>query len=136
MTTCKRMPDFLLTLPDRPGELAKFAARLRQADIGLIGLWGYGSGGGDAAHFYLIPENPEQFRNFIASTEIDVQEGQTFYISGSADGGAALGEMLEKIGGAGINLRAIQGIRRDDEFGCFIWTDARDWPTISNLLDT
>lgn len=129
-----RMSDFLVTLPDRPGELAQLAARFRQADIGLIGLWGYGSDEGPA-QFYCVPESAEQFRNFAESAELDVREGQTFFLSGHADG-ASLVETLEKIASAKINLRAIQGVRYGGEFGCFIWADAHDWPALTKLLDT
>jgi hypothetical protein len=129
------MPDFSITLSDRPGEFAKLAARFRQADITLIGLWGYSARQGGEAYFHCVPESAEQFRNFALSAEIQAEEGRAFYLQGSA-GSASLVETLDRIAGAGINLRAIQGVRRGDEFGCFIWADPNDWPMLTRLLNS
>ena len=57
----------------------------------------------------------------------------TIYISG-ADEGGALVESLELIAQAGVNVHAIQAVTVKGEFGCFIWADAEDWDTISQML--
>lgn len=143
------LPDFSIDLPDRPGELARLAARFREADVNLIGLWGYSSarlpsnlgaaegakGGGEGhARFYCVPESAEQFRGFIESTELMVAEGTTFYLEGE-DHGGALVERLDRIAAAGINLRAIEAMRAGDRFGCFIWAAPGDWGKLAEVLD-
>ncbi|HMN95266.1 MAG TPA: hypothetical protein PKC43_03520 [Phycisphaerales bacterium] len=137
MATWRMLPDFSIDLPDRPGELARLAARFREADVNLIGLWGYGSGAEAAdgrARFYCVPESAEQFRAFIESTELVVAEGTTFFMEGE-DHGGALVERLDRIALAGINLRAIEAMRAGDRFGCFIWVAPADWRRLAEVLD-
>jgi prephenate dehydratase len=126
------MSDFAITLPDRPGELARLASRLREADVNLLGLWGYGSGAAEA-RFYCVPESAEQFRNFAESAELAVEEGTTFFLQGT-DSGGALVARLDAIAHAGINLRAIEAIRVGGAFGAFLWADSADWPRLAEVL--
>ncbi|MCA9286634.1 MAG: hypothetical protein KDA22_15530 [Phycisphaerales bacterium] len=133
MADWKMMSDFSIALPDRPGELARLAARMREADVNLLGLWGYGSSS-QTARFYCVPESADQFRNFAESAGLEVQEGTTFFLTGR-DRGGALVERLDRIALQGINLHAIEAIRVGDQFGCFIWADAADWPRLAEALD-
>jgi hypothetical protein len=126
------MADFWLNLPDRPGALARLAAELREADVNLLGLWGYGAKDGKA-QFYCVPESAEQFRNFARSAELTAREGATFYLHEADRGGALIGT-LESIAKAGINLLAIQAVAINGEFGCFIWAEAADWPALTKVL--
>jgi hypothetical protein len=127
-----RYADFWINLPDQPGELARLAARLREADVNLLGLWGYGAENG-RARFYCVPESAEQFRNFAHSAELPVREGVTFYLT-AADHGGMLVQTLEKIANANINLLAIQAIAIESEFGCFLWANESDWPKLERVL--
>lgn len=138
MTKWARMSDFSITLPNRPGELARLAAKLRAADINLVGLWGYGGNGGDggdggAAKFYCVPKSADQFLEFVQSADLEVKEGTTFYFSG-ADHAGALVKQLESIASAGINLRAIQSVAFNSEFGCFVWAEPEDWEKLTRLM--
>jgi hypothetical protein len=133
MARWKRLADFWINLPDRPGELARLAARLREADVNLLGLWGYGAENG-RARFYCVPESAEQFRNFARSAELPIREGVTFYLT-AADRGGMLVQTLENIARANVNLLAIQAVAIQGEFGCFLWADERDWPTLESILD-
>lgn len=126
------MSDFSISLPDRPGELARLASMLREAEVNLVGLWGYGAGQGKA-RFYCVPETAEQFRNFAHSAGLEVEEGKTFYLTGAGQPGS-LTEWLDKIASAGINLHAIQAVQMHGEFGCFIWADSEDWDALARLL--
>lgn len=131
-TTWRRFSDFTIRLPDRPGALAGLSARLRQADVALLGLWG-ASEGGDVARFRCVPEREEQFRNFAASAEFTIEEGVAFFVQGSSQS-AAIVEVLDDIARGGINLRAIEGVAHGEVFGCFLWADRADWPAFERLL--
>ncbi len=126
------MADFSIRLPDRPGALARLAAMMREAGVDLVGVWGYGESR-ERARFYCVPERPGHFRDFARTTNLEVEEGKTFYLTG-ADEPGALVEWLEKIGSAGINLQAIEAIRIHGVFGVFIWADAKDWYALTQLL--
>ncbi len=126
------MADFSIRVPDRPGELARLAAMLRDAGVSLVGLWGYGEGRSQA-RLYCIPEHAEHFRDFARSANLAVEEGKTFYLTG-ADQPGALVEWLGKIGSAGINIHAIEAVRIHGVFGVFIWADTSDWYALTQLL--
>ncbi|MHC4416281.1 MAG: hypothetical protein ACYS0G_13455 [Planctomycetota bacterium] len=132
MAKCAMMSDFSISLPDRPGELARLAAMMREADVNLVGLWGFGPKSGKA-RFYCVPEAADQFRNFARSAGLEIEEGKTLYIAGPDQPGA-LTEWLDRIASAGINLHAIEAVRIHGEFGGFIWADAKDWDALARLL--
>ena len=132
MARWARMSDFSINLADKPGELARLAARLRAADVNLVGLWGYGAEGG-VARFFCVPESAEQFRNFVDSAGLDAHEGTTFFLAGSEQAGALV-RTLEEIAGAGVNLHAIQSVSFGGEFGCFVWADPKDWEVLAKLM--
>ncbi|MHC4220569.1 MAG: hypothetical protein ACYSU7_19195 [Planctomycetota bacterium] len=126
------MADFSIRVPDRPGELARLAAMMREAGVNLVGLWGYGEGQ-SKARFYCVPEHAEHFRDFVRTADLPVEEGKTFYLSG-ADQPGVLVDWLNKIGSAGINLQAIEAVRIHGVFGVFIWADSADWYPLTQLL--
>lgn len=126
------MADFSIRVPDRPGELARLVAMLREAGVSLVGLWGYGEGRSQA-RLYCIPERAEHFRDFARSANLAVEEGKTFYLTG-ADQPGALVDWLGKIGSAGINIHAIEAVRIHGAFGVFIWADTSDWYALTQLL--
>ena len=130
-----RATAFAFTLPDEPGALAIFAARLRAADVNLHAIWGHGDPelAGEAANFVCIPENAEQFRNFADSASLHCRESVCFFI-GSTDEPGALRAILEAIGNRGINLTAIQAIAIGREYGCFMQAEPADWEALSELL--
>jgi len=132
MSKWAMMSDFSIDVPDRPGELARLASMLREADVNLVGLWGYGPRQ-DKARFYCVPERAEQFRNFARSAGLTVKEGTTLYFTG-ADRPGALVEWLDKIASARINLLAIQAIGIHGEVGCFIWVEPKDLDAAAKLL--
>jgi hypothetical protein len=127
------MADFAIMLPDRPGELAKMSASLKDAGIGLVGLWGYGGVNGKA-RFYCVPENAERFRDFVMKEGLEFAEGLTIYLSGP-DRGGALVETLDRIASAGVNLHAIQAVAVQGDYGCFIWAEPKDWDIIARVLE-
>ncbi len=129
------MADFSITMPDRPGELMTLSTKLRDSEINLYGLWGYG--GVDSingnSRFYCVPENAAAFREFIKRENIKFEEGLTIYLTGP-DSGGALVETLELIASEGINLHAIQAVAIRGEYGCFIWADPQHWDKLSQIL--
>ncbi|MEE4301102.1 MAG: hypothetical protein V2J24_16795 [Pseudomonadales bacterium] len=128
-----QMTDFAIDLPNRPGELARLAARLRAADVNLLGLWGAETDDGQGT-FYCVPESSDQFREFARSAELDVREGLTFYLRGE-DYVGALVRTLEQIAGANVNLLGIQTIAAEGSYGCFVWADENDWDRLVRILD-
>jgi hypothetical protein len=126
------MADFSIRLPDKPGELARVAAMLREAGVNLVGLWGYGESRG-SARIYCVPERAEHFRDFARTSNLTFEEGKTYYLTG-ADQPGAFAQWLDKIGSAGINLQAIEAVRIHGVFGVFVWAAPEHWPALTKLL--
>lgn len=133
MAEWRMMSDFSIDIPDAPGILATMSTELREAGIGLVGLWGYGPAQG-LARIYCVPDDPDRFRAYAEDRAIPVTEGTTFYISG-ADADGVLADRLNRLAAVGVSVRAIEAIRVDGRFGAFIWADAADWPRLANALD-
>jgi prephenate dehydratase len=126
------MTNFAFALPNRPGELARITATLRQAGINLLGLWGYAEGE-ERPHVSCVPESPEQFRRFAAQQKLECEEGHALYMIGD-DKPGALHEALEKIAQAKINVEAIECVAAGNRFGCFLWASDSDWSALTRTL--
>jgi len=128
----KTFTNFAVSLPNRPGELARFSERLRDANINLIGLWGYAPGQ-EEPWISCVPESPEAFRNFASLAGLDCEEGKAMYLSAD-DRPGALVRTLRRIAEAGINIDAIESVASGDRFGCFIWADEDSWEQLEAAL--
>src|SRR5882672_8092858 len=104
----KRMTEFIVRLPHRAGELARFTHELREADVGMLAFWGPTAGkAADGVH--CIPENGGQFRNFAASAELAIWEEPCFWLTAQFKGGNLVAS-LDLIASAGINIELIQAM--------------------------
>jgi len=132
MPEWKMLTDFKITVDHRPGALAALAARLREADVILLGLCGHVESG-ITAGFHCIPERAEQFRNFLRSTDMPCEEGSVLFIGG-ANRGDGMISTLEQIASANVNLIGLDAVTIEGEFGYFIWVSAADWPRLREAL--
>ena len=128
----KSMVNFAVSLPNRPGELARFAERLREAEINLLGLWGYAPGHDDP-WISCVPESPQAFRDFVALAGLECEEGKTLYMC-AEDRPGALVRTFRRIADAGINVDAIETVSAGDSFGCFIWADDEQWEKLEAVM--
>lgn len=128
----KRVSDFVIRLPHRPGALAGLAARLREADVPVLGMWGPVQGR-HTMGFHCIPESAEQFRNFCRDCELDAFEQPAFLIGDPAKGGGLVGA-LDAIAHAGINIEGIQSIAVDGSLAAILWVDHADEPRLHQVL--
>ena len=131
-STWKKLTYFAFNLPNRPGELARFTAQLRDAGIDLLGLWGYADGL-DNPRISCVPVDAPAFRVFMQKGTVAVEEGQTFYLS-DANRAGALVETLQRVADEGINIDTIECVAGGAEFGCFIWSAEADWAGLERLL--
>jgi hypothetical protein len=119
----KTMRFFALSLPNRPGELACFAAQLRDAGINLLGLWAFETTlGAEEARVACVPDSPAAFRRYFQDAGIEMEEGTTFYITEMDTPGVLL-PWLQKIAENGINLESVECVACGGQFGCFVWVE-------------
>lgn len=128
----KRVTDFVIRLPHRPGALASLAARLREADVSVVGMWGPVQGR-HTMGFHCIPERGDQFRSFCRDAELDAFECTAFLMS-DHDKAGGLVSALDSIALAGINIEVIQSIILNNALAAIIWVDEADEPRLQQVL--
>jgi len=127
--------DFTFTLPDRPGELAALAGRLRAADVNLLALRATPdtSVDGDRSVIDCVAESAEQFRAFAESAGLAVAEEPVVYVEGVDEPGA-LRHILEQVALAGVNVSGIEAVSFAGRYGAVIRVDPADWPTALSVI--
>lgn len=133
MSQWTMMTEFTLSLPDRPGQLASFAARLRGGDIELLVL--------DVraldipqARLHCIPENVDEFRMFLRSTDLEYMERDVVLLREEA-GAGSFTRTLEDIASAGINLHTLRGVTLDSGIGYIIRPHDQDMDAFLAFLE-
>ncbi|NBX24551.1 MAG: hypothetical protein EBQ99_00625 [Planctomycetes bacterium] len=128
----KRVTDFVLRLPHRPGALAALASRLREADVELLGMWGPVHGR-HTTGFHCIPERAEQFRAFSRDADLEAFEQPAFLLHDPSHSGG-LTRTLDAIATAGINIEAIQSVTVNGALAAMVWVDEADEPKLQKVL--
>ena len=127
-----RATFFGISTQDRPGELARFAARMAECEINLAGIWAFGTGRG-SAEIIAIPRDPVAFRAASRDTGWSVREGPCFHLTGT-DRAGALAETLDRIAQEGINLHAVDAMGFVSQFSAYVWCDERDVEKLRAVL--
>lgn len=122
MAKVKRITYFMADLDDKPGSLLKIMQDLKTKNIGLAGLWGFGTREGKAM-LYIVPQDADELRNVWKAVGLLSGEGTGFFITGE-DRTGALSESLKALSNAGINIDAIDAVAVGPQYGSFIWVDA------------
>ena len=129
---CTKKSYFAFTIHNKPGELARFAAQLLQANLDMLGLWA-NEEGRNQTRISCVPVETDSFREFMNAGGVELEEGTTFYLVGD-DRPGSLVETLDLIASKGINIATIECIATAGQFGCFIWTEEKDWDALGSLL--
>lgn len=130
----KRVKYFSISVQDRPGELARVARRLKEANVDLAGLWGFGVGQGKA-QIFAVPKNPDQFRQTAMKADWVIKEGTCFQVV-AEDRVGVLVETLDRVSGEGINLHAVDAIAVGGRCGCYVWPEEKDVERLGKVLKT
>ena len=124
MAKPQRVVYFKASLEDKPGALFSIAKDLKSKNLGLVGLFGFGTAQGPA-ELYVIPRNAEKVRNVWKTAGIDFEEGTSFFLKG-ADKTGVLVKSLEAIAEAGVNIVASGAIAVGGQYGSFLWVAQSD----------
>ena len=126
------MVEFTISLPDSPGQLASFAARLREGDVQLLMLEVRSL---DMPHSRIncIAENAEELRMFLRSADLHFVEREIALLMEDA-GQGSFTRTLEEIAAAGISLQMLRGISLDNGIGYIIRPHDRDQAAFQNYI--
>ena len=128
----RKMTCLTATVEDRPGALAELAKGLADANVNLVGMWGYPISGGRAV-VMCIPDEPGKVKSLAASAGMEIEESTVFVIEGD-DRVGALVDPVQKIAGAGINLYAASALATGSQFAAAIWVNSEDVDKVAGLL--
>jgi hypothetical protein len=95
--------DLTLYLDDEPGELALLGDVLGKAGVNIAGLCAVTSGGGHAEVHILVHDATSAFEA-LEGAGIKIVEEQEVIVLEVQDRPGALGELVQKLGAAKVNL--------------------------------
>lgn len=124
MAKPQRVVCFKASLEDKPGTLFSIAKDLKSKNLGLVGLFGFGTAQG-RAELYAIPRNTEKVRSAWKTSGINFEEGTGFFLKG-ADKTGVLVKSLEAIAQAGVNIVGTGAIAVKGQYGSFLWVAQSD----------
>ena len=128
----KRTKYFSIPVPHKPGELARFARRMKEAGVNLVGLWGFGMGP-YRAELLAIPSDAVAFQKALASTSWKANEKTCFQLSGEDQLGA-LCSLADSLADAGVNVEAVGMMGVGGRCAGLLWCDDKDLDKIGKLL--
>jgi hypothetical protein len=132
MANPQRVTYFKTILEDKPGALLSVLKDLKAKNLGLIGLWAFGTQAG-RGELFVIPENPEKLRNAWRASSILIEEGTGIFLKGT-DKTGVLVKSLEAIAQAGVNITAINAVAVGGRYGSFVWVPQDDYQKVSQPL--
>ena len=123
--TCFSIPAL-----DKVGVLSQILTNLREENIDLEGLWGWGTPDGKA-QILVVPKDPSKFRS--SKSNQGAVEGTCFRVMESDRVGSLL-SVVERATKAGINLQAVDAVAVDGQVGAYLWCAAQDVAKLEAVL--
>lgn len=111
------------TIPDRPGEGARVMDVFRQAGVNLLAFHAFPVGEGQA-QLDLVPEDGEELRAAARDGGIDLSAPKTAFLATGPDRAGAMAELLATLGGAGVNVIAMDAVQVEGRYGSLFWVPA------------
>ena len=123
--TVRVVEYFYLTAPQKPGVGAAMLNELRQAGVNLLALSGFPAG--RAAQIDFIPEDPAAFRAAAKKAKWKLTGPKKAFLIAGDDRPGVVGEMLQKLADAKINVTAVDAAcAGQGRYGAILWVAARD----------
>ena len=128
----RRVKCFSVSVEHKAGVMSEIAKKLKEHDVDLTALWGFGMGP-DRAEIICQPTNGDLFKKAAESAGWTVREGTAFEITGE-DRVGALVEMLDNVASKGVNIEAINAVAVGGQFGGCIWAPKGEEEKLGKIL--
>jgi hypothetical protein len=128
----KRTQYFSVAVEDKPGELARFARKMKAANVNLYGVWGFGIGQGKA-QIFAVPQDEGKFKQAAEAGGLSIKEGTCFRLEGQDKVGALL-DTLDRVAAEGVNLHAVDALALEGRFAAYIWAQEKDVEKLGKVL--
>ncbi len=129
-----RIEYFALTMDDRAGEGARLGKKLAQEGVNLLALSAFPVAAG-RTQVDLVPEHPEKLAKAAKKLGLALGEPKAVFLAQGTDRTGALGEVLERLGNANINVRSTTAVcGGGNRYGALIWVSPADVEAATRAL--
>ena len=133
MAKVRRVEYFVMQAKNRPGEGARLLKALKKHDVGLLAFSAFPHGGGAQVDF--IPEDTREFLSAVKALDWEVSPRKIGFLAQGKDKTGALAGLLAKLGKAGVNVTAIDGVAAGkNRFGALFWVAKADVAKAAKVL--
>ena len=129
-----RVEYYVYIADDKPGEGATLGRKLAQEGVNLYALSAFPASPGKT-QVDLVPENHDQLVKAAKKHGLPLAGPKTCFLIQGTDRTGAIGEVLGRLGNAGINARATLGVCAGGKrYGGIIWVASGDVESASRAL--
>lgn len=134
MTDLIKTAEYFKTqVSDKPGEVAKLLAPLRDANVNLLALHAFPRNRRTQVDF--VPENPAAFKQVAKQAKWKLQGPKTCFLIEGEDRPGALTDVTASLGKAKINITAIHArCSGQGRYGALLWVRPRDVKKATKVL--
>ena len=125
MAKIRKVDYFVMQARNRAGEGAKMLKALKKHGVGLLAFSAFPHGSGVQVDF--IPEDTREFMSAVKLLGWEVSARKLGFLVQGRDKTGALAGPLNKLGKAGINVIAIDGVAAGKKrYGAIFWVAPKD----------
>jgi hypothetical protein len=129
-----RVEYFAIIADDRPGTGADLGRRLKEEGVNLLALSAFPTPAGKT-QVDIVPEHPEQFLKVARKLGLTIGEPKVAFLIQGSDRPGALGEVMNRLGAANVNIRASLGVATGgNRYGGLLWVNQQDVELASRAL--
>lgn len=133
MAKVRKVDYFVMHARNRAGEGARLLKALKKHGVGLIAFSAFPHGGGAQVDF--IPEDTREFLVAAEALDWEVSARKIGFLVQGKDKTGALSGVLGRLGKAGINVIALDGVSAGKKrFGAIFWVAPADVAKTAKLL--
>lgn len=129
----RKVAYFSMQVPNRPGVCVGMMKAIARDRVNLLAFTGFPNAGG--AQVDLVPRDPGRFVRAARKIGIKPGKRKTAFLAQGKDRVGALTRILDKLGGARINVTAMDAVTAGSgRFGAIFWVKPKDLARASRLL--
>ncbi len=129
-----RVEYFALTIEDRPGAWAELGRHLKEEGVNLLALSMFPLTAG-RTQVDIVPEHPDQFQRAAKNLNLALGEPKVAFLIQGTDRPGAIGEVMNRLGAANVNIRATLGVTcGENRYGGVLWVNQQDVELASRVL--
>jgi len=125
---------FAIESEDKPGMGADLETKLTKEGVNLLALHAFLFAGGKT-QVDIIPENPDAFTRAAKKLNLVIRGPKIAFLVHGTDKPGAMGEILDKLGKKGINVRSTCELTAGaNRYGAILWVAPADVDAATRAL--